>query len=202
VSRDDGRPGAGRRTTLLIGIVIGVFIPPLAALAVAATGWLDMSATRPPGPVERLVGGMLADRSVERRAPDTRNPLPASPEVLAAGLEHYRENCVICHGAPGVPPGGAGKGLNPPAPDLARRGPQGSSDGELFQVIGHGIRMTGMPGWLPTHSEREIWEIVRFVRHLPALTASEREALAGGEAGEHHEGSEHHDEDAARSSPR
>ena len=25
--------------------------------------------------------------------------MPATPEVLKAGLDHYRENCVTCHGA-------------------------------------------------------------------------------------------------------
>ena len=151
-----------------------------------ATGWFDMSATRPPGRLEQLVGSALANRSVERRAPRTKNPLPSSPEVLRDGLAHYRDDCVLCHGAPGAPAGEAAKGLNPPAPDLATPDAQEASDGELFQFIGYGVRMTGMPAWLPTHSEREIWELAAFVRHLPKLTAEERSALAAG-ADEHHE---------------
>ncbi|HTP24689.1 MAG TPA: cytochrome c [Anaeromyxobacteraceae bacterium] len=163
---------------LAIGIAIGLLITPLAIAFIAWTGSFDMSATRPPGTLEQLLGSALADRSVARRAPRTKNPLPSTPEILRAGLARYRENCISCHGAPGVPTGGAGRGLNPPAPDLARPDAQESSDGEMYQVIGHGIRMTGMPAWLPTHSEREVWEIVAFVRHLPRLTAEEKTALA------------------------
>jgi mono/diheme cytochrome c family protein len=168
----------GERMKFVIGIVVGAVIPPLAAAIVVWTGSFDMSATRPPGKLEQLLGSTLADRSLARRSPKTKNPLRSTPEVLGAGLAHYRESCVICHGAPGVPQGEAGRGLNPPAPDLASPDAQDSSDGVLFQVVGHGIRMTGMPGWLPTHSEREIWEMVAFVRHLQSLTVEEKKALA------------------------
>ncbi len=172
---------------LLAGVVIGLLIVALAALAVAWSGVIDMSATAPSTALERVVGTTLADRSIHRRAPRARNPLEATPEVLRTGLDHYRENCVVCHGAPGVAAGEAAKGLNPPAPDLSLADAQEPSDGELFEVIGHGIRMSGMPGWLPTHTEREIWAIVAFMRHLPSLTPEERRALArGGEAEEEH----------------
>ena len=35
----------------------------------------------------------------------------------------------------------------------------------------------GMPGWSTSHDERELWELVAFVRHLPQLTAEEKQAL-------------------------
>ncbi len=165
---------------IVVAIVIGALLPFVALGIVIATGAYDMSATRPPGFIERFVGGLLAERSVDRRAPKGKNPLPLTPEVLRAGLAHYRDDCVICHGAPRVQPGDAGKGLNPPAPDLASADAQEASDGELYQVIAHGIRMTGMPGWLPTHSEKEIWELVAFVRHLPSLSPEERRDLQSG----------------------
>jgi mono/diheme cytochrome c family protein len=175
---------------LFVGMIIGLLLPFAAFGIVLALGAYDMSATRAPGTLESIVGGALADRSIERRAPKTRNPLGQTPEVLRAGFDQYREMCVQCHGAPGVPSGELGKGLNPPPPNLATRETQGASDGELFHVIAHGVRMTGMPGWLPTHSQREIWQLVAFVRHLPALSAEETRALREASAAEqthHHE---------------
>ncbi len=164
----------------LVGLVVGVLLPFVVFGVVVATGAFDMSATRPPGFAERLVGGALADRSTERRAPKRKNPIPLTPEVLKAGLGHYRENCVLCHGAPGVPAGEAAKGLNPPPPDLASADAQEASDGELYWVISRGVRMTGMPAWSPTHSDEEIWHLVAFVRHLRSLSDEERRALARG----------------------
>lgn len=180
---------------LLVGVVIGLLFPVAAFLVVLALGAYDMSATRPPGLVERIVGGVLADRSIARRAPNTKNPVPPTAEVLRAGLEHYREMCVMCHGAPGIPPGEVGKGLNPPPPNLASADAQEGSDGELFEVIARGVRMTGMPAWSRTHSDEQIWQMVAFVRHLPALSPGERALLREGAGGEaHRPAPDHHDQ--------
>lgn len=168
---------------ILVGVVVGVLLVPFAAAIYLWSGSFDMSATRPPGTLEALVGDTLLARSLERRAPAmVRNPLAPGPETLRVALAHFREDCLFCHGAPGVAPGDAAKGLNPRPPDLARPETQRAADGELFEVIAHGVRMSGMPAWLPTHSERDIWALVVFVRHLPTLGAEERAALTRGEA--------------------
>ena len=53
------------------------------------------------------------------------------------------------------------------------------TDGELFWIIEHGIRLTGMPGWRDgtPEGERESWGLVHFVRHLPELPAAEVEEM-------------------------
>ena len=52
---------------------------------------------------------------------------------------------------------------------------QGMSDGELFYVIERGVPLTGMParGTGTADGERASWELVLFIRHLPALTGEE-----------------------------
>lgn len=175
----------------LLGILVGVVLVAIVGFVVALG--FNMEATNPPGPLERLVAHELVDRTLERHAPKDKNPRPASPEVLAEGLAHYRENCLVCHGAPGVELSEIGKGLNPAAPNLAHRGTQHESDGELYWTIREGIRMTGMPAFGPTHSSDEIWTLVTFVRHLPQLTEAEIKALKQ----EAREEEEHHHEHEA-----
>jgi hypothetical protein len=53
------------------------------------------------------------------------------------------------------------------------------SDGELFYVIEHGIRFTGMPGWRTgtQAGEESSWHLVHFIRHLPRLTEAELERM-------------------------
>ena len=53
------------------------------------------------------------------------------------------------------------------------------SDGELFYVIEHGIRFTGMPAWGTGTKEGEdsTWRLVHFLRHLPELTSAELDAM-------------------------
>jgi mono/diheme cytochrome c family protein len=171
------------------GILVGFGIVLLGAFAVAATGAFDVSATSPPSKFEKRVADFSLRRSVARRAPRTQNPQTASPEVWRAGLAHFKENCVMCHGAPGVDESEFGQGLNPPAPDLTLPSIQKMSDGELFWIVSNGIRMTGMPAFSPTHKPEEVWKIVAFVRHLPELSDEEQKALKTGneEAAGHHE---------------
>ena len=58
---------------------------------------------------------------------------------------------------------------------MRRPGTQSLSDGELFYIIEHGVRLTGMPAWGDGSPESELasWHLVRFIRHLPTLSDAE-----------------------------
>lgn len=168
----------------LSGVVFAVFLLLAVSGLWIASGVWNVSAAKPPSRLEKAVARFAMNRSVAGRAGKTANPL-SGPDVVRAGLAHYREMCVFCHGAPGVDASEAGEGLNPPAPDLTIQSVQRRSDGELFWIVQNGIRMTGMPSFGATHKDPEIWKIVAFLRHLPQITKEEQEALtAGTEAGE------------------
>ena len=40
-----------------------------------------------------------------------------------------------------------------------------------FWTVKHGIKMSGMPAWGTTLDDAAIWELVAFVRKMPAMTA-------------------------------
>ncbi len=169
------------------GILFGLFLAGAIVAVVFATGGYDVAATKPPSKLETRIATFALNRSVAKRAPRGGNPIPSTPEVLKAGLDHYRENCVTCHGAPGVDPSEIGQGLNPPAPDLTLPRVQSRPPGEMFWIVSNGIRSTGMPAFGPTHDSNEIWKIVAFLKHLPELGSEEQKVLrAGTEEGEHH----------------
>jgi len=178
-----------------LGVLFGVLLVAAGAAAVVYTGSFNTSATVPPSKMERTLGTLALNKSVARRASSRKNPLPMGAETFRGGLAHYRENCVVCHGAPGVDPGEIGQGLNPGAPDLTLSRVQSRSDGELFWIVGEGIRMTGMPAFGPTHGENELWQIVAFLRHLPEISDEEKTQLQG-----ESEEAEHHHEEAPPSS--
>jgi len=162
----------------LAGLLFGILALGAAAVFLVVSGMIQVAAAVPPGAVETRVARFALDRSVSRRAPRATNPLGKNADILREGAEHYREMCVGCHGAPGVDPSEIGEGLNPPAPDLTLERVQRRTDGELFWIVQNGIRMSGMPAFGATHKDRQIWEIVAFVRHLPELTPEEEKALA------------------------
>jgi mono/diheme cytochrome c family protein len=189
-SRNRGMVPLTAAAVILVGL--------LAAILVLATGSVSVGADVKPGLIERTLAPWARDRSVQRHAPKAKNPYAGDADAIATGLDHYRENCLVCHGAPGLPATELAKGLNPPAPSLGKE-ESDTPDGELFWVTKHGIRLTSMPAFGPTHTDEEIWKIVAFLRHLPDLSAEERDFLREAtedEAHHHEEGSheaQHHE---------
>ncbi len=166
-------------------------------LAVMLLGAVNMSADQSAGLLDDI-GNAAFESSTWWRAPKTKNPVSQTPDVLREGMEHFKSSCVFCHGAPKVARADWGTAMLPEGPELASKGTQASTDGELFYIIKEGVRMTGMPAFGEEHSDEDIWKIVSFIRHLPELTAGEqaelREAVEGleheHEHGEHEHGAE------------
>ncbi len=172
---------------ILLSFVAGILVTLLVPILIMVTGAINIGSDVKPGLIERTIGPWARDRSVEKRAPKGKGSYDGDLTAIATGLDHYRENCVMCHGAPGVAGAELSKGINPPAPSLGKEASD-TPDGELFWVIKHGIRMTAMPAFGPTHTDEEIWKTVAFIRHLPELTMQERDSLgaATGEEAHHH----------------
>lgn len=103
------------------------------------------------------------------------NPVHFSPEILAEGRHHFADHCATCHANNGSGKTTMGPNFYPPVPDLRDPATQTMADGEIFYVIHHGIRFTGMPAWgkgLP-EEDFESWKLVHFIRHLPNITPEE-----------------------------
>jgi mono/diheme cytochrome c family protein len=123
--------------------------------------------------------------SVLHHARDVRPPDgfdPAAPRTLQRGAGLYRDHCVQCHGAPGVPPSDIGKSMQPvpgPLVDAARHW----RPRELYWITRHGIKMSGMPAWEYRLSDADLWTVAAFLGALPKLSPQAYAALAG-KAGE------------------
>lgn len=104
--------------------------------------------------------------------------LPAGFEKMAgqAGFEHFDEMCVGCHGAPGVEALAIAQQMNPKPPDLSKEAGEWPS-AQLYWIITHGLKMTGMPGIRELHSQEERWQLTTFVHSLPELAAEDYQAL-------------------------
>jgi mono/diheme cytochrome c family protein len=98
---------------------------------------------------------------------------------VAGGMAHFADHCAVCHANDGSGQTEMGRGLYPKAPDMRLDATQQLSDGELFYIIEHGIRFTGMPGWRngTEAGEQSSWQLVHFMRHLPKLTEAELETM-------------------------
>lgn len=177
------RPIEGRMKLFLLGALLALAVTVVVGFAVLSSGLMSASALSDAGAFEGLLA-YASRRSIANHAKDEANPFAGDKEALAMGIEHFKANCLLCHGAPGLETSQFAKGLNPPPPDLTSAPIQEFSDGELFWIVSNGIRMTGMPAFSPTHGGEEIWHIVAFVRHLSQLTDDEKALLAEGASDE------------------
>jgi hypothetical protein len=107
------------------------------------------------------------------------------------GAEHYAEMCTGCHLAPGMKDTEIRAGLYPRPPNLVEHGAH-RKPAEMFWIIKHGLKMTGMPAWGVTHDDQGIWGIVAFLQKLPDLSPQQYEELVtqGRAAGHTHGGEE------------
>ena len=118
------------------------------------------------------------ERSVKERAKAIGAPPLEDPGMARRGVSLYRAHCLRCHGAPGVAPGSFALGMNPVPANLAHTAGE-RSPAELYWTIRYGLKMTGMPAWEFRLSEAELWDVVAFVKTLPALSPAQYRSLKG-----------------------
>jgi mono/diheme cytochrome c family protein len=155
---------------LLVGVISALFL---------TTGTNGFSARTQPSVLETWVARQVRSMAVPADAKQRENPVPDSPQVLVDGRAHWADHCAGCHSNDGSGDAEMGKHMYPPAPDMRQSSTQNLSDGELFYIIQNGIRLTGMPAWGTgaSHDETDSWKLVRFIRHLPKLTAGEQQEM-------------------------
>jgi len=115
--------------------------------------------------------------SIEKRAKNISVPSNLNDSsVIQMGFNHFNEMCTGCHGAPGIKPNEAAKGLYPAAP-LIYKFANNMNPKTTFWVIKNGIKMSGMPALSPTHSDDKIWAITAFItKKLGKMNADEYKA--------------------------
>jgi mono/diheme cytochrome c family protein len=155
---------------IILSTLAAAFVVILAGATISVvSGIYDVSATVPHWPITHWIMEQARTRSIKAHAAGIAVPSNLdNPARIEIGVEHFAAHCAVCHGAPGVPRGAIAKGLYPQPLDLAQAA-QLYSPGELFWILKHGIKMTGMPGW-SDHSDEELWATVGFVEKLPGMT--------------------------------
>lgn len=171
---------------IVAGIGGGLVLVIGAAWLLIYAGAYNIAADAPhTGPVYWLLNN-VRERSIAVRAGGITLPADlGDPKRIAAGAGLYSEMCTSCHLGPGLERSEISQGLYPRAPELARG--VAISPAEEFWVIKHGIKMTAMPAWGPTHNDTLIWDMVAFLQTLPKLTPAEYQALVKSAPEDHDE---------------
>jgi mono/diheme cytochrome c family protein len=161
-----------RGNGILLGVVVVIALIAAAAVSVLHGG---VSARVNPSALEIMMAREVRHMAIPKSARKLQNPAANTPENLHDARLHFADHCAICHANDGSCDTPFGRNLYPKPPDLRRDPTQKLTDGEIFWIIENGVRFTGMPAFGGGHgSEEDSWKLVRFIRHLPQLTAEER----------------------------
>jgi mono/diheme cytochrome c family protein len=157
-------------------VIVGLVI--LAAAAVIWLGLYNVAADAPHWKVTFWILDKAKDRSIEVHSQDIVAPPLQGNALIDRGLPLFHTACRLCHGGPGIKPLEFTAGLYPRPPRFPSKDVQQDiSDPQLFWIIKHGLKMTGMPSFGVSHSDEDLWAIVAFVRRLSTLSPQEYQAM-------------------------
>jgi mono/diheme cytochrome c family protein len=154
---------------LLTGVVLGIVLVPLAAMAWFHFGHPPVAVADTPFPMEKKITGIplhaRIDAELIKTPPIAITGSAADENTFVAGAQVYRDQCAACHGFHGKPSSFGGQ-MYPRAPQLWEKHRNGSvvgvSDdppGETYWRVANGIRLTGMPSYKKILTDTEMWQV-------------------------------------------
>ncbi len=91
-------------------------------------------------------------------------PFQATDADLQEAAHLYREHCAMCHGVMTGGKTAAAEGMYPRPPQLLQgTGVIDDPAGETYWKATNGIRLSGMPSYKGTLSDRQVWSISQML---------------------------------------
>ena len=165
--------------TILVCLLLAASI----GLAFVFTGVYDVAATKSHTPLTLWVLDEALEHSVERHAHGIQTPPLDDPELVQAGLRHYGLMCAPCHGGVGVDRSEFAQGMMPPPPKMTEVAGDWTP-AQFYWIVKNGIKMSGMPGFGKTHTDRQLWAMVAAARRLPSMSPEEYQRATQPAAGD------------------
>jgi cytochrome c553 len=169
----DGRPVVIR----LRYVIIAAIALPAVILLGAWIGFFNVGASTGHWAITAWFLDFAKDSAVRTYALLVQPPGKLDEHGIVPAAGHFARGCAMCHGAPGEPRTPPVLRMLPQPPDLAPLVGRWT-DAQLYRIVMHGIRFTGMPAWPTQYRDDEVWAMVAFLRQLPRLDAAAYHRLA------------------------
>jgi mono/diheme cytochrome c family protein len=160
----------------IVGVLFAIVVLVAGALLYLRLGLAEVRADIPASRFESALMHSAVHASVRRRAPEMPNPVPATDENLIAGGKFYLEGCAGCHGTPGKPDESS-DWLYPRIPQLPTEGTE-YSEAQIFWIVKHGIRYSGMFANGKFNSDEKMWTMAAYIKRIKELPPHVREELS------------------------
>src|SRR5688572_30227281 len=129
------------RRLLLFGLLAA-----FATCLLVLSGLISIKASSGHWAVTAWLLDFTKQRSVATHSLGTRVPPLDDPTMVLKGAAHYETGCQWCHGSPREPLPTIPARSTPHPPDLQRQVSRWQPR-ELFYLVKHGVKFTGMPAW-------------------------------------------------------
>lgn len=176
--RSEVRKRRWRDRLLEAGALVGTL--GIIGVVIVVGGLIPIKASSEHWPITKWFLDFSMARSFSTHSIGIDVPPLDHPALIVRGATQYETTCRPCHGAPDLraPRVAAAMLPKPPylPPLIANWEPA-----ELFSIVKHGVKFTGMPGWPAKNRDDEVWAMIAFLQRLPELDAAEYRRLVFGE---------------------
>ncbi len=128
-------------------------------------------------PITEWILSFSMERSIKTRSIMLESPDLNDPAMIQRGAGHYEIGCRHCHGTIDKT-NFLGTKSTPEAPLLSEEIPHWKAR-ELFKIVKHGVKFTGMPAWPSLEREDEIWDVVAFLLHFKKINDDDYHDIIG-----------------------
>jgi len=146
---------------------------------VAALGLVPIKASSGHWPITAWFLHFTMGRSVSTHTIGMKVPALDKPGMVLKGATHFETGCFPCHGNPSIPNPRIPMEMTPHPPYLppivGQWGPE-----ELYYIVKHGVKFTGMPAWPAQQRDDEVWAMVAFLQKFPELNEQEYRSMVSG----------------------
>jgi cytochrome c553/cytochrome c5 len=175
----DGEPKQLLLTTFAY-FTLFVLVMAIGGFLVAASGIIPIKASSGHWAITQWFLQFSKQRSVTTHTLGMETPSLDAARLVLTGAGAYENNCRACHGSPSLQNPRVAQAMLPRPPYLPHTISRWDSN-ELFYIVKHGLKFTGMPAWPSQQRDDEVWAMVAFLRKFPELDAAGYDSLVNGE---------------------
>lgn len=157
------------KTALVLAILGGL---------VVVSGVVPVKASSGHWPITEWFLHFTMKRSVATHSSHIEPPPLESDFLAIQGAGHYDVGCYGCHGGPEAVQPIIALRMTPHPPNLVNVVEEYDA-AELFYIVRHGVKFTGMPAWPSGYRDDEVWAMVAFLQRLPQMDRGTYEELSG-----------------------
>ena len=143
----------------IVGFILGLVLLPLLVYSYFRFGYAPVATAAHPIPYEVQLAHLALNARIEKEAPKNPPFQPTGSDMQDAA-RLYRKHCAVCHGIMDGEKTPTAKGMFPKPPLLLHgKGVTDDPAGETYWKVSNGIRLTGMPSYRESLSEKEMWQL-------------------------------------------